>query len=76
MGITRQIKRTFDVSFKKEWYETYWAFDIHGTILKPTYNLNVEKEDFYPYTKQALQLISKRPDIVMINDHLHMFIPT
>lgn len=66
MSIVHQIKRTFEVSFKKEWYETYWTFDIHGTIFKPTYNTNDLYKEFYPYAKEALQLISDRPDIIMI----------
>lgn len=66
MSVANQIQRTFKVSFEKEWYETYWAFDIHGTILKPTYNLNENKMEFYPYAKEALQEISKRDDIIMI----------
>jgi len=31
------IQKMFNHSFEKEWYETYWAFDLHGTIIKPTY---------------------------------------
>ena len=66
MSIVNQIKRTFDISFKKEWYETYWAFDIHGTILQPTYDLNDNNNIFYPFAKEALNLISARPDIKTI----------
>jgi len=66
MSIVKQIKKTFQVSFGKEWYDTYWAFDIHGTIIRPTYNLNKEQIEFYPYAKEALQRISDREDIIMI----------
>ncbi len=66
MSVANQIQRTFKVSFDKEWYETYWAFDIHGTILVPSYDLNEENMEFYPYAKEALQKISKRDDIKMI----------
>lgn len=66
MSVANQIQRTFDVSFEKEWYETYWAFDIHGTILKPTYDLNEDRMEFYPYAKEALREISMRGDIIMI----------
>lgn len=66
MSVANQIQRTFKVSFKKEWYDTYWAFDIHGTILVPSYDLNEDGMRFYPYAKEALQEISKRKDIIMI----------
>jgi hypothetical protein len=58
------IERMFAHSFKKEWYETYWAIDLHGTIIKSTYK-GTEVE-YYPYAKPTLQLLSQRKDIKMI----------
>jgi len=60
------IKKMFTHSFEHEWYETYWAFDIHGTILVPTFRKDSYDSDFYPWAKETLQLLSKRPDIIMI----------
>ena len=60
------IDKMFDHSFKKEWFETYWAFDIHGTILKPNFRKDHFHAEFYPYAKETLQLLSKRADIVLI----------
>ena len=60
------IDRMFDYSLKKKWFETYWAFDVHGVILKPNYRKNEFRVDFYPYAKETLQLFSKRKDIIMI----------
>ena len=60
------IKKMFAHSFEKEWYETYWAFDIHGTILIPTFRKDSYDSDFYPYAKEVLQLLTKRKDIVLI----------
>lgn len=60
------IDKMFKHSFSKEWFETYWAFDVHGVILYPNYRKNQFHATFYPWAKEALQLISKRPDIVMI----------
>jgi hypothetical protein len=50
----------------KGWERTYWAFDIHGTILHPTFKENVVSTEFYPYAKEVMQLISQRKDIVRI----------
>lgn len=66
MSVLNQIKKTFEISHTKQWYETYWAFDLHGTIMKSTYDLNDDIIHYYPYAKEALQLISKRPDIISI----------
>ncbi|NJO90321.1 MAG: hypothetical protein HC831_16285 [Chloroflexia bacterium] len=62
-----QIKKTFQVSHEKSWYETYWAFDFHGTIIKPTYDLNDRSLDYYPYAKRTMQMLSAREDIVLIS---------
>lgn len=58
------IQKMFNHSFQKEWYETYWAFDLHGTIIKPTYKGT--EVIYYPYAKESLQIITKRPDIKTI----------
>ena len=64
--ITGWIDKMFEYSFKKEWFETYWAFDVHGVILKPNYRKNDFHAEFYPYAKETLQLLTKRKDIIMI----------
>jgi len=66
----------------RNWDRTFWAFDIHGTILKPNYVRNTTDE-FYPMAKETLQLISKLPDVVMflytcshpheVNEYLALF---
>ena len=50
----------------KGWKKTYWAFDVHGTILKPTFMSGVGSTEFYPYAKEVLQLISRQSSIVTI----------
>ena len=60
------IKKMFEYSFTKEYYDTYWCFDMHGTIIKPSYNLNDKSIKFYPYAQEALELISQRDDIITI----------
>jgi len=61
------IKKMFKHAKKKEWYETYWFFDLHGVISKPDYRKEVKTIEYYPYVKETLQYITKnRPDIIMI----------
>ena len=60
------IDKMFKHAFEKEWFETYWAFDVHGVILKPNYRKNHFHADFYPWAKETMQLLTKRPDIIMI----------
>ena len=60
------IDKMFKYSFSREWFETYWAFDIHGVVFRPNYRKDDLHAGFYPWAKEALQIISKRKDIVMI----------
>lgn len=64
--ITRAIETCLRTATEKRWNKTYWAFDIHGTILKPTYKPSEISTEFYPHAKEALQELSKRNDIVKI----------
>lgn len=60
------LQKMFKRSFEKEYYETYWAIDLHGTIIKPNYQDVWAPAEYYPYAKKTLQLLTKRPDIKMI----------
>lgn len=60
------ITRMFDRAFEKEWFHTYWAFDLHGTIIKPNYREHDVKVEYYMFAKETLQLLSQRPDVKMI----------
>ena len=64
-NMSKYIHSMFLKSFRKEWYDTYFLIDLHGTIIKPDYKLEKIIE-YYSYAKEAMQLISKRKDIVKI----------
>lgn len=67
MGIKHSILvNHFDYKEKRGWDKTYWFFDIHGTILKPNYQAGNIPKEFYPHAKEAMQLISKLPDVCMV----------
>jgi len=60
MAVLDQIKKTFRISHEKQWYETYWTFDIHGTILKPTYDLK----------KKSIIRMPKKPYAFYLTDQM------
>src|SRR5690349_4078508 len=64
--ITRAIENCLRNVREKKWTKTYWAFDIHGTILKPTYQRNDISREFYPFAKEVMLLLAQRKDIVKI----------
>lgn len=67
MGILRAIRtQHFEAMDRHEsWDFTYWAFDVHGTIVIPNYKVGDIPKVFYPHAKEVLQMLSKRDDVVM-----------
>ncbi len=64
--ITRAIKTAIAERERKQWEKTYWAVDIHGTMIVPNYVGGVLPEQFYPYAKEVMQRISKREEVTLI----------
>src|SRR5688572_30992358 len=64
--ITRAIENAFRHQEQRGWAKTYWAFDVHGTILKPNNRRDVISTEFYPHAIEVMQSLSKRTDIVRI----------
>lgn len=64
--ITKAINKAFEHARLKKWEHTYWAFDIHETIIKPNWSISAIPKEFYPNAKEALQLISERKDVKRI----------
>lgn len=64
--IIEAIERALVRAKAKGWNKTYWAIDIHDTIIKPNWQFNNIPTEFYPYAKEALQLITNREDITCL----------
>jgi hypothetical protein len=64
--ITKAIASCLQLSRSKGWARTYWAFDVHGTVLKPTFAGGELSTEFYPFAREAMQLLSTKKDIVRI----------
>lgn len=64
--ITRAIKNAFQTAKSRNWNKTFWAFDIHGTIIVPNWTKGSIPTEFYPGAKEALQLITNREDITSL----------
>lgn len=67
MSIIKAIQKNhFDAKVKRGWDKTYWAIDIHGTILEPNYEANNIPDKFYSYAMPCLQELSNRDDVCLI----------
>ena len=64
--ITRAINNCINNARGKHWEKVYWAFDIHGTILKPTFQSGVLSTEFYPYAEEAMRYITQQKGVVRI----------
>ncbi|MBK6265774.1 hypothetical protein JKA74_12080 [Marivirga sp. S37H4] len=64
--ITKAISRAFEQAKTRNWNKTYWAFDVHETVLEPNWSEVELPTKFYPLAKKALQLISQREDVCCI----------
>lgn len=64
--ITRAINNALAVAKRKGWNKTYWAIDIHGTMIVPNFKANDIPKEFYPHVIETLQLLTKREDVVLI----------
>jgi len=60
------IKRAFEQKKERGWPVLYFAIDLHDTIIKGTYSKFNEGREFYPYAKEVLQWLTKRPDMKLI----------
>jgi hypothetical protein len=64
--INKAIAKCLNAAIDKNWNKTYWAFDIHGTILKPTFQVGMNATEFYPHAKETMQILSKHRNVVRI----------
>lgn len=66
MSIVRAIEQAFKVKEDRGWDKLYVAVDIHGTILKPDYEIDGICTEAYPYALEVLLKLSQCEDIVLI----------
>lgn len=64
--ITRAIEKAFALVKARQWEKSYWAFDVHDTIVRANYQYGNIPTEFYPGAKRVLQDLSKRMDIEII----------
>lgn len=64
--IENLIKKTFDIAKKRNWDKTFWAIDVHETMIIPNYKSNDIPKVWYPYALEVMQMLSKRSDVCLI----------
>ncbi|MGL5888658.1 MAG: hypothetical protein ACRC3B_02165 [Bacteroidia bacterium] len=64
--ITRAIHTAYKTARERNWSRTYWAVDIHGTMMPPTHRGGDLPKTFYAHAREVLQLATLRDDICLI----------
>ncbi|MCR5549876.1 MAG: hypothetical protein K6F40_02915 [Bacteroidales bacterium] len=65
MSITTAFATAFGKKVAKNWDKIFVLVDIHDTILRACYE-NEETYDYFPQAREALQMLSDRPDVCLI----------
>ena len=63
--IIKAIEKALATATDRKWEKTFWALDVHDTILKPNWNSREIPTEFYPCSQEALRLLSERKEVVM-----------
>jgi len=65
MSIAKTFGTAFALKRERNWTKIYVAVDIHGTVLRASYE-GRETFDYFPSAKRALQMLSERQDVCLI----------
>jgi len=65
MNILKPIFKAYQKAELRNWDTIYWAIDLHDTVIKPSYDNDVDGE-FYPYAKEVLRMLSNKKHIKLI----------
>ncbi len=60
------LERCLESAKRKKWDKIYIAIDIHDTIVHGNYNANELPTEFIANSKEVLQYLSKREDIILL----------
>lgn len=66
MSITKSITKSVSRAKSRGWTKTYWAVDIHDTMVLGNYKAGDIPREFYKFAKRVLQKLSQRGDIKLI----------
>jgi hypothetical protein len=64
--IARTIQRQYEIARQRKWDRTYWAVDLHGTVIKPNYRDDELPTEYYAHAMETMRLLSGRADVRLI----------
>ena len=64
--IVPTIHKQFSVARERGWDRTYWAIDLHGTVIRPNYRDDELPTDYYEGALEGMRLLTERSDVRLI----------
>lgn len=61
------IRSQYAIARSRGWDRTYWAVDLHSTVIKPNFKSNMAHQvEYYDDAREAMRAISERADARLI----------
>lgn len=65
-SILTAIDNLYKIKRSRGWDRTFWAFDIHGTLIKPNYSSDKIPTELYDNVLEVLRVLNKDPEVCLI----------
>lgn len=66
LSISQTFGRAFDTMKKRNWEKIFVLVDIHDTIIKSDYCIDIQNPQFYPNALEVLEMLTFRKDVSLI----------
>ena len=63
MSILTAIDREYQNMKDRNWDRIFLFFDLHGTVIKPNFEVGNTKIEYYPYAKETLLFLTDKIDV-------------
>ena len=64
-SLIKTIDREYQHMIDRNWDRIFLFFDLHGTVIKPNFELGKIELDYYPYAKETLLFLNDKTDVDM-----------
>jgi hypothetical protein len=64
--IIKAMDNLNEVILSRGWDKTFWAFDIHSTIIRPNYSADEIPTELYDNALEVLKLLSNDPEVCLM----------
>ena len=70
--LIKTIDREYRHMKERGWDRIFFFFDLHGTVIKPNFEVGNVELNYYPYARETLLLLTDKSSPESIKFHLQM----